>query len=147
SGERKDLIPAGHSPRYSPTGHLIYSQAGTLFAAPFDSRTMSFGRNPIPVLQGVLENAGGSPQYSFSTTGTLVYASGMAGGASKLVWVSRNGTEQPLPAPARAYDWPRLSPDGRRAAVEVDGQTWVYDTERETLTRLTFNGSQNDGPL
>jgi eukaryotic-like serine/threonine-protein kinase len=147
SGERKDLIPAGHAPTYSPTGHIVYSQAGTLFAAPFDSGTMSIGRNPIPVLQGVLENAFGSPQYSFSTTGTLVYASGMAGGTSKLVWVSRNGTEQSLAAPPRGYDWPRVSPDGRRAAVEVDGQTWVYDIERETLTRLTFNGTQNDGPL
>jgi len=49
-------------------------------------------------------------------------------------------------APARQYDWPRLAPDGRRIAVEVSGQTWIYDTARDTLTRLTFTGAQNDGP-
>jgi len=70
----------------------------------------------------------------------------VAGAARTLTWVARNGTEQPLPAPAREFDWPRLSPDGRRIAVEVGGQTWVYDTERDTLTRLTFEGVQNDSP-
>jgi Tol biopolymer transport system component len=60
--------------------------------------------------------------------------------------VARNGTEQPLPAPPREYDWPRLAPDGRRIAVEVSGQTWIYDTARDALTRLTFAGTSNDAP-
>jgi len=60
-----------------------------------------------------------------------------------LVWVSRNGTEQPLGAPARQYDHARLSPDGRRVALEIGAQIWVYDLVRETLTRLTFEGTSN----
>ena len=84
--------------------------------------------------------------YSFSDTGTLVYVSGSAQTPRNLVWVARNGTEQALPAPPRDYDWPRLAPDGRRIAVEVSGQTWIYDTARDALTRLTFTGTQNDGP-
>jgi Tol biopolymer transport system component len=62
------------------------------------------------------------------------------------VWVARDGRAQPLAAPLREYDWPRLAPDGRRIAVEVSGQTWIYDTARDTLTRLTFDGTQNDAP-
>ncbi|HEY5617869.1 MAG TPA: protein kinase [Vicinamibacterales bacterium] len=143
---RRNLIPGGTAPRYSPTGHLVYAQAGTLFAAPFDLDTLSVTRDPTPVLQGVLQTNTGFPYYSFSDTGTLVYASGAAQVVRNLVWVARDGTEQPLPAPAREYDWPRLAPDGRRIAVEVSGQTWIYDTARDTLTRLTFTGTQNDGP-
>ena len=145
--ERRDLIPSGTAPHYVPTGHLVYVQGGTLFAAPFDLDTLRITRDPKPVMQGILQTNTGFPYYSFSDTGTLVYVSGAAQAPRNLVWVTRNGTEQPLPAPPREYDWPRLAPDGRRIAVEVSGQTWIYDTSRETVTRLTFAGAQNDGPV
>ena len=145
-GTQRDLIPAGSGPRYSPTGHLVYAQAGTLFAVPFDLNSLNVTGDPTPVLQGVLQTNFGFPYYSFSTTGTLVYVSGDAGATRNFVWVARNGTEEPLAAPAREYDWPRLSPDGRRIAVEVGTQTWIFDTARDTLTRLAFDGTQNDAP-
>ena len=147
SGERRDLVPAGTAPRYAPTGHLVYAQTGTLYAVPFDLNTQTVTGNPVPLVQGVLQTVAGFPQYSFSDTGTLVYVSGAATVQRTLVWVARDGTEQALPAAPHEYDWPRLSPDGKRVAVEVDGQTWVYDIARDTLTRLTFTGTQNDGPL
>jgi eukaryotic-like serine/threonine-protein kinase len=68
---------------------------------------------------------------------------------SELVWVSRSGTEQSLPAPPRDYLNPRLSPDGRRVAVNITGkesQVWLYDLDRETLTRFTFDGTSNQYP-
>ena len=146
ANEYRDLIPAGNAPRYSPTGHVVFAQAGTLFAVPFSLDTLTTTGDPVPVVRNVLQNNPGFAYYDFSANGTLVYVSGVAGAARTLTWVARNGTEQPLPAPAREFDWPRLSPDGRRIAVEVGGQTWVYDTERDTLTRLTFEGVQNDSP-
>ena len=39
-----------------------------------------------------------------------------------LVWVSRNGNEQPVAAPPRLYQQPRLSPDGTRVAVTIVDQ-------------------------
>ena len=65
------------------------------------------------------------------------------------MWVNRNGAEQPLAAPARAYLGPRLSPDGRRVGVtiqEQESQVWLYDLSREALTRLTFEGNVNGYP-
>jgi Tol biopolymer transport system component len=63
------------------------------------------------------------------------------------VWVDRKGLEQALPAPARPYRNPRLSPnDGRRVAVAIDEQEMnvsVYDLARDTLTALTFQGNLN----
>jgi eukaryotic-like serine/threonine-protein kinase len=145
-GDRKNLVVSGNGPRYSPTGHLIYAMAGTLFAVPFDVNTLTVGNNPTPVLQGLLQTAIGFPYYSFSNTGTLVYVAGSAGIRRNLVWVARDGSEQLVPAPVHDYDWPRLSSDGKRIAVEIAGQTWTYDTTRDSLTRVTFDGTQNDAP-
>ncbi len=45
---------------------------------------------------------------------------------------------------------PRISPDGRRVAAgleEADGQIWLYDLTRDTLTRLTFATGENIDPV
>ena len=47
---------------------------------------------------------------------------------------------EPLGAPARQYDYPRLSPDGQTVLVGVDGDHWLFDITRQTLTRRTFEG-------
>jgi Tol biopolymer transport system component len=54
--------------------------------------------------------------------------------------------EQILPAAPADYDNPSISPDGRRVALEVGNQIWIYDLARDTLTRLTFEGSVNADP-
>ena len=62
------------------------------------------------------------------------------------MWVTRTGAEQPVSAPARAYLFPRVSPDGRRVVVgitEDETQLWLYDLSREALTRFTFEGTVN----
>jgi eukaryotic-like serine/threonine-protein kinase len=107
----------------------------------------------VPVVEGVLQSpVTGDVQYSLSATGSLVYVSGgiESETQSRLVWVSRNGTEQILAAPAHTYWSPRLSPDGRRVAAviqqESETQIWLYDLSRETLTRLTFEGKANTNP-
>jgi len=44
--------------------------------------------------------------------------------------VNRDGREEPIPAPPRAYSLPRLSPDGTKVALEVrdqDTDIWVLD--------------------
>ena len=67
-----------------------------------------------------------------------------------LVWVDRQGREEPLPAPVRAYEYPRLSPDGTRIAINLRDQEqdiWIWDLARETLTRLTFDPAVDQYPL
>jgi Tol biopolymer transport system component len=103
------------------------------------------------VVEGVLQSpVTGAAQYSFSSTGSLVYVpGGVQATQLRLVWVSRNGAEQPAATPARAYQYPRLSPDGQRVAVgitEQETQVWLYDLSRETPTRLTFEGNLNTTP-
>ena len=92
-------------------------------AVPFDPQRLTVTGTAVPVVEGVLQSTvNGAAQYSISATGSLVYVSGGVQSAqSRLVWVSRNGAEQPLAAPAHAYVIPRLSPDGRRVAVGIAG--------------------------
>ena len=151
TGERRNLVQVGTNPRYAPTGHLVYAQGGSLMAVQFDPQRLAITGTAVPVVEGVLQSpVSGAAQYSFSATGSLVYVpGGVQSNQSKLVWVSRNGAEQPLAAPARAYRGPRLSPDGHQVAVaiqEQESQVWLYDLSRETLTRLTFGGTVNNNP-
>jgi len=146
AGEQQNVVPLGLAPRYARSGHLVYVQAGTLFAAPFDLNTLKTTGTAVQVAQGILQTVTGFPNISISTTGTLVSVAGTVNTDRNLVWVSRTGAVQPVALSAHDYDWPRLSPDGRRVAVEVGGQTWIFDIARETLTRLAFEGTQNDSP-
>jgi serine/threonine-protein kinase len=146
TGERRNLIQAAISPRYASSGHLLYAlygQGQTLMAVPFDPQRLAIKGAAVPVLEGVA----GADQYSISATGSLVYVPGdVQTTQRRLVWVSRNGAERALPAPAREYDTPRLAPDGRRVAVEIGLQIWLYDLAQDTLTRLTFEGDFNNSP-
>jgi Tol biopolymer transport system component len=73
----------------------------------------------------------------------------LQGTASRLAWVDRQGKEQPIAAPAHGYTFPRISPDGRRIAVaiaETATDVWIYDLERDALSRATFGGTSNANP-
>ena len=152
TGERRDLIQSGTHPRYALSGHLVYAQGGNLMAVPFDPQRLAVTGAAVPVVEGVLQSpSSGAAQYSLSATGSLAYVPGAVQATQRrLVMVSRNGAEQAVAAPARAYRQPRLSPDGQRVAVaieEQETQTWLYDLSRGTLTRWTFEGKANYGPV
>jgi eukaryotic-like serine/threonine-protein kinase len=152
TGERRDLAQGGTHPHYAPSGHLVYAQGGTLMAVPFDANRLVVTGAAVPVQEGVLQSTfSGAAQYSFSATGSLVYVPvSVQATQRRLVWVSRNGAEQPVAAPARAYRGPRISPDGQEVAVAIEGQetqVWLFNLSRDTLTRLTFQGNTNYNPV
>ncbi len=148
TGEGKNLV-AGNQPRYAISGHLVFARGENLMAMPFDPQRLETKGAPVPVIDGVAESLKyRASQYSISNNGSLVYVSGGSQTIQRrMVWVSRNGAEQPLPAPPQTYQYVRLSPDLRRVAVEVANQIWLYDLDRATLTRLTFEGGLNQSPV
>jgi len=152
TGERRNLIQGATQPHYAPSGHLIYAQGSTLMAVPFDAQRVAVTGPAVPVVENVSHAPiAGAAQYSISATGSLVYVpGGVQADQRSLVWVARNGAEQAVAAPARAYLFPRISPDGRRVAVgitEGETQLWLYDFSREAETRFTFEGSVNLNPI
>jgi len=147
TGERWPVIEGGTFPQCVSAEHLVYVHRGTLLAVPFDLDRIKVKGMSVVVGKDVQESGDGAAQFGLSPQGSRVYVSSRAGGQvveRRLVWVSRNGTEQSLAAPVRAYQAPRLSPDGQRVAVEIDDQVWLYSLTGETLTRLTFEGDNGN---
>jgi len=147
--ERKTLITGGTSATYSPSGHIVYARGGKLLAVPFDLSRRQVTGDPFEVLNGVLMSSNtGAAQFSLSRRGDLAYVPGTAEGAHRtLVWVDRSGKAEPLPLPPAAYLYPRLSPDGRYLAVEIEGPNhdfYVYDFPRSVLTKMTTDGESHD---
>jgi len=143
----KTLVRGSTFGRYLPSGQLVYVNRGTLFAVPFDVDRLEVHGTPVPVLDQVSYSAAvGSAQLDFSQAGTLIYRSGGAGGGLPTVaWLDGAGKVQPLLAKPGNYGRPAMSPDGRRLALEVSEGSgtdiWLYDWQRDTMTRLTFTGN------
>ena len=157
TGEYETLIEGGFRPQYAPTGHILFVRAGALWAVPFDAERLQTTGREVPVLDGVQNDSfrGGAP-YAFSDDGMLVYVPGGdsalgVGNQRILVWVDREGHEEPLGTEPRSYFSPRLSPDGQRLATRVTQggawDIWIDDLIRGTSSRLTFDPSLDFTPL
>jgi serine/threonine-protein kinase len=146
SGARKVLVEGGSYGRYVPTGHLLYANGGTVFAAPFDVSRLDLTGPAVAVLDDVRmgANSTGAAQLDFSSSGTLVYVTPHARPReAALLWADRKGSVVPLSGPRRPFSNVNLSPDGRRLIATVDSSTgsdlWLHDIAAQTWTRLTFD--------
>lgn len=136
TGKRQVLIEGARFPRYTSSGHLVFYRDGGLYAVPFDAGRLTVTGQPVEVTAAVEQDSSGAPLAEMSSTGSLVYQrAGVTSG--RLVWVSRQGIEQPVTDVPRAYLSPRLSADNRRIVVGVGSDLWIQDTLRSTFTRLT----------
>ena len=130
--QHRVLLP-GASPQFATSGHLIFYRSGSLWAVPFDPDSLNVRGEPRAVLERVGANQRGLAYYRLARNGTLVYrAEGVLERVAlrTLVWVDREGREQPLPEPPANYDWPRVSPDGRSVAVtihDVNTDVWILE--------------------
>jgi Tol biopolymer transport system component/predicted Ser/Thr protein kinase len=150
----KTLVRGGYFGRYLPTngstGHLVYIHEGVLFGVPFDPVKLELRGAAVPVLEDMASDtstAGG--QLDFSRSGIFVYRSGKSAAPGyPVVWLDNSGKTQPLVATPGIYNSPRFSPDGRRLAlamISAKGRdVYVYDTQRDALSRLTFTGQGNN---
>jgi serine/threonine-protein kinase len=148
SGPEKTVLRGGYHGRYLPSGHLVYIREGTLFAVPFDLDRLEVTGSPVPAVEGVatsLFTAGA--QFAFSNQGTLVYVPRESALEYTIEWMDRAGRREPLRDVPESYSNPRFSPDGRRLAVDVRDDVWVYEWGRGTLTRLTLGSGKNTRPV
>jgi len=158
---RKILARGGGTPKYLATsggfGYLVYVTFGTLFAVPFDLNKLETRGTAVPILDDVAHDGpGGAGQFAISGApsghGTLVYrrAGGTASTMTTLQWVYPTGRKEPLLAKPGVYSDPTLSPDGKRVALEVgegSQDIWVYDPQRDAMTRLTFGVGLSSVPV
>jgi serine/threonine-protein kinase len=151
-GPRTVVHEGGYHGRYV-SGHLLYVNQGTLFAVPFDLERLAASGPARPVIEGVdADPFSAAAQFALSDDGTLVYVPGQSGGRQAPIhWVDRQGAIQPLRALPGDYKNLRFSPDGRRLALDLrsgpDTEVWVYEWERDSLSRMTFDPAEDGDPV
>jgi len=155
---KKMVMRGGASPRFLVTraggGHLIYVNRATLFGIPFDLDALETRGTAVPLLEDVAhETLVGEGQFDVSRTGTLVYrkSTGSQALEKTLQWLDASGRREALRArPALVQDI-SLSPDGRLIALTIDDgantDLWIYDPQRDAMTRATFGGKAYRNPL
>ncbi len=144
-GRVEPLSVSGVSNMYYGSGHLVYLRKGTLIAQPFDPGTYELTGEPKPLAVNVNfwpQRAKGD--FSVSTNGLMVYGGKYEEPKGEFLWVDRDGRKTSLFNTIR-QGGVRISPDGKKIAYTVDSDgnldVWVYDIERRSNTRFTFDNS------
>jgi serine/threonine-protein kinase len=143
------LLVEGSDGRLLPTGHLIWVRQNVLFAQALNVSTLQLTGKAAPLLEGVrYASSTGSGQLGVSETGVLVHLPAGGGGRGTLAWVDRKGNRTPSGLPPDYYAHPRISPDGKRVAMDTtQGPTadvLIWDIERNTITKVT-SGPEIEG--
>ena len=77
--------------------HIVYGVGGTLRAVGFDLDRLEVTSDPIPVVDRVNMKRSGAAHFGVAQDGSLAYVrgGGVGTGESTLVWVERDGREEP----------------------------------------------------
>ena len=162
SKERRILVDKATFGRFLPTGHLIYTtNAGTIFALPFDPNRVKATGEAVPVLSNVATATwGGAAFLGVSDNGTLIFLK--PSGRPEYVFraVDSNGRTAEFPfrfdttslaKMGQVTTNPRISPDGRRGAFTVrnpgSADVWMIELNSGETERLTFDPAEDEYPV
>jgi Tol biopolymer transport system component len=134
NGARRIVLDQAARAKLGPAGRLFFYRDGRMLAASFDVPTLGVTSAPALVLDNVTDLGGGIPVGDVSPSGLMVFPP--ASPERRLVWVSRQGVEEPLGAAPQSYMNPRISPDGTRIVVQA-GAIWVHDLRRNAVERVS----------
>ena len=150
----RQIIVSGTDGRYLTTGHLVYALRDTVFGVQFDAVNLRMIGVPVPLIEGVRRPSAfaSAAQFAVSSTGALAYVESKERALARrtLVWVDRRGREETIPAEERAYIYPRISPDGKHLALDIQGDNrdiWVWDFGRQLLTPVTTDPARDVEPV
>ncbi|CAN5686273.1 hypothetical protein BH24ACI4_BH24ACI4_23660 [soil metagenome] len=148
-GAARQLVPNATSPQMLDRDTLIYAQGHAFFAASVDPEAMRVIGEPRALGLRVQPAAfSAAPMYALAGNGTLVYAEPARG--RRLVWIDRQGREEPVNAEERMYSHLRLSPDGTRVATyqpDGDRDLWVFGLRSPSVLRLTSGPARDVMPV
>jgi eukaryotic-like serine/threonine-protein kinase len=142
SKETKSLGAIDSRIEYAPPGFLLFVHEGALLARPFDAESRLWTGEARAVVDRLHyfygpANAG----FSVSQSGVLAYEEGSV--VSRLSWLDRGGKELTTVVSPGHVGHLRLSPDGHRAALDVQdprygtSDIWTLDVSRGVSTRVT----------
>ena len=139
TGERRIVVDDAKHGLYLGDSVLVYWRKNGLFATRFDLDRLETTGAHVTAWDHVIERER-IRSWAYAN-GTLVYWPSRRV-ARRLVWVDRNGNQEPLPLPPAMYQSPRLSPDGKRLAYSIVesaefGDVWSHDLGTGDTVRLT----------
>ncbi len=154
SKDEKLLVHSNSSLAYAPPGYLLFFRDRNLFAQPFEANETRITGDPLLVADQVqFFPQMFSALFSVSDNGVLVYQAQSDTGVSQLNWFDRSGKLTGSIGSSANQSNPRLSPDGKRVAVDiVDPQTgnidiWIYESSGGIPTRLTSDPAIDASPI
>ena len=142
----KAVLPTSSNAVYA-AGHLLYAPQGTLSARPFDLGRLETTGDPVPIAQGLDMHFRNHFQFG-ATQRLLVFARSPTSPPSTLLWIDRSGKPGRALGEPGLYASPRLSPDGRKVAVDVydpardTTDIWIYDVATGVRTKFVVGSSQ-----
>lgn len=154
-GEVLPLVGKATVSHYSSTGHVLYFVKDQgVFARRFDLNTYAIGDDDYRITESRFGTAA-SRLFDISRTGTLVYAADISTQDDTplvpdrdLVWVGLDGAESlPLPIRAKPYADARISPDGTKVALASEGDIFIYDITRTTISPVAFSAELEFAPV
>jgi serine/threonine protein kinase len=152
SQESQILFNAVSPIKYAPPGYLLYISQGALVARPFDAGKLKITGDPSMVAEHVKE-IGANHQFDFSVSNNGVMAYNAGSEISQLTWFDRNGKNLGTVGEPDNYASIAMAPDGKRVAtglLDADGREsdiWLFDLERNSRSRLTFDPASEGEPV
>ena len=137
---------------YLDSGHWLYAApGGALTARALDLDARALDGEPIQIPAEALDSLGPVVNQSFAGATRAWIRPPDDGRLRTLTWVDRAGNEAPLPLDPAVYRVARLSPDGRRIALDRGRQgerdLWIFDLERDTLSPLFLDAGDDESPV
>jgi len=131
------------------SGYLLFHQQNALMAQKFDPDRGTLSGEPVTLANDVQHDGGTfHTVFTVADTGILLYEPGPENGIGNTdaFWMDRSGKVLGRVAEPGPYRGGALSPDGKRLAVSLGNpksDIWVFDLERGTRTRLTFDDASH----
>jgi hypothetical protein len=152
-GGKLTIIPeeGAINPRYSESGHILYTVDNVLRAIPFDLDRLAVTGPSATIVEGVHVLSNSASQFDISKNGVLVYIPGPCevGRASPklLVWVDRTGREQVFHTAEKDFGVVRFAPNRRYVAAENGTSLYIYEALSGTWRRLGEATDSNGAPV
>jgi Tol biopolymer transport system component len=141
--ENRRLMQSDGSAQFA-SGGLLWVRDRSLMAQRFDPGALTLSGAAVRVQENVNLDAGTwRGTFSASENGILFYEEAWTEPGGQLVWFDSLGRRLEATGERGLAYWPRLSPDGRRAAIIIgdpSADIWIQELDRGVRQRATAQG-------
>ena len=151
-GAERKLFTVHSNIQYADNA-ILYIQDNTLMSRPFEPDNLTLNGDPLPIEENIMfSQRFNHGVFSASRNGVLIYQKGNILKGTKLAWYDEKGTLEKTMGNIDDYQGARLSPDGKKIALEIrddnarNNDIWIYDIARNINSRFTFSTASDVSP-